>query len=91
MQILHVVPKGKTISWDMLNKYMLKAGVPQFSYDSFKAVYDQTPGLQDMVKFDPDGVTVNADSMDKIPQAAPKEKNGVSQAAKRATDVGAKL
>ena len=69
---------------------MEKAGVPQFDFSSFKQVYDETPQLQDLVKFGPNGVKVYSDSTDKLPQS--KQGNGddddVEKMAKRATDLG---
>lgn len=89
MQILKTIPEGTKLRWDKLNQYMKKAGVPQFDYDSFKEVYDQTPQLQDLVKFGPDGVKVYANSTDKLPQGNPDDDGkDVEKMAKRATDLG---
>ena len=87
LQILKTVPEGSKLSWDTLNKYMRKAGVPQFDFDTFKAAYDSTPQLQDLVKFGPKGVTVYADSTDKLPQADKKADSDdeVEKMAKRAS------
>ena len=65
---------------------MKKAGVPQFDYKSFKATYDANPQMQDLVKFDPQGVTINDGSMDQIPQSRDSE-DSVSDMAKRAVDL----
>lgn len=65
---------------------MKKAGVPQFDFGTFKLAYDKNPQLQDLVKFGPKGVTVYADSTDKLPQS--KKDNGgdeVEKMAKRAS------
>lgn len=68
---------------------MEKADVPQHDFESFKQVYDATPELQELVKFGPDGVTVYADSTDKLPQSkADKGGDDVEKMAKRATDLG---
>jgi len=86
---LKTIPEGAKLTWDKLNRYMEKAGVPQFDFESFKSVYDQTPELQELVKFGPSGVKVYADSTDKLPQS--KQGNGeddVEKMAKRATDLG---
>ena len=66
---------------------MKKAGIPQFDYDSFKLSYDANIDLQNLVQFDPDGVTVGIDSMDKVD--SPKQGGGdtVGTMAKRATDL----
>jgi len=68
---------------------MRKAGVPQFDFSTFKATYDASPELQELVKFGPSGVKVYTDSTDKLPQS--KQGNGeddVEKMAKRATDLG---
>lgn len=65
---------------------MKKAGVPQFDYNSFKAAYDENPQMQDLVKFDPQGVTINNSSMDQLP-ASRDSKDSVSDMAKRAVDL----
>ena len=71
---------------------MKKAGVPQFNYESFKTEYDSNPQLQKLVKFDPDGITVNSEAKDRL--GSPEgdaNANVVGDMAKRATDVGADL
>ena len=66
---------------------MKKAGVPQFDYDSFKQVYDTLPQLQKLVKFDPEGVTINSSSMDQVPQSGKDNTDSVEKMAKRAVDL----
>ena len=66
---------------------MKKAGVPQFDYKTFKQAYDSNPQLQELVKFDPKGVTINTDSMDQVPQSSRDDKSSVSSMAKRAVDL----
>lgn len=66
---------------------MKKAGVPQFDYDSFKQVYDTLPQLQKLVKFDPEGVTINSSSMDQVPQSDRDNTDSVEKMAKRAVDL----
>lgn len=71
-----------------MNEYMEKAGVPQFNYESFKSIYDSTEQLQKLVKFDPDGITVNDDSMDQVASPATDGPDTtVTDMAKRATDL----
>jgi len=70
---------------------MKKAGVPQFDYNSFKATYDSNPQLQKLVKFDPQGVTINDSSMDQVGSTTPSNADTVGDMAKNATDVGAGL
>jgi hypothetical protein len=50
---------------------MAKAGVPQFNFESFKVVYDNTPQLQELVKFGPNGVKIYSDNTDKLPNSKP--------------------
>ena len=69
---------------------MKKAGVPQFDYKSFKATYDANPQLKDLVKFDPQGVTINDSSMDQVPQSRDSQ-DSVGDMAKSATNLGDKL
>jgi len=66
---------------------MKKAGIPQFDYESFKAAYDANIELQNLVQFDPDGVTIGADSIDKMAKAGQSKKDTVGDMAKRATDL----
>jgi hypothetical protein len=69
---------------------MKKAGVPQFDYKSFKATYDATPQMKDLVKFDPEGVTINDGSMDQVSTSRDSAQS-VGDMAKSATDLGDKL
>ena len=87
LQILKTLKPGTTVSWKRLNSYMRSAGVPQFDYDTFKQAYDATPQMQDLVKFDPQGVSVNDGSMDQVPQGTRKSKSSVDKMAKRAVDL----
>jgi hypothetical protein len=71
-----------------MNTYMVKAGVPQFNYESFKSLYDTVPQLKNLVKFDPEGITVNDDAMDQVSSpTADGNDNVVGDMAKRATDL----
>jgi hypothetical protein len=64
---------------------MEKAGVPQFDFSSFKQVYDETPELQELVKFGPDGVKIYSGSTDKLPQGQQGSgEDKVAQMAQRA-------
>ena len=67
---------------------MKKAGVPQFDYNTFKETYDSNPQLQKLVKFDPQGVTINDSSMDQVGSTKPSDADTVGDMAKRATDLG---
>lgn len=66
---------------------MKKAGIPQFDYDSFKQSYDANIDLQNLVQFDPEGVTVGIDSMDKVDSPDAGSGDTVGNMAKRATDL----
>jgi len=67
---------------------MTKAGVPQFDFESFKAVYDKTPQLQELVKFGPNGVKIYSGSTDQLPQGKPGGgEDKVAAMADRATDL----
>lgn len=66
---------------------MKKAGIPQFDYESFKQSYDANIDLQNLVQFDPDGVTVGIDSSDKVDSPEPDGGDTVGAMAKRATDL----
>jgi len=87
LQILKTVKPGTSVSWEKLNKYMKGAGVPQFEYETFKTEYDNNPQLQDLVKFDPEGVTINKDAQDKVSKPKASADNTVSAMAKSATDL----
>ena len=61
----------------------------QFSYDSFKAAYDNDSRIKTLVKnFDQKGVTLATDEESNLPQQDAKSDNTVSNMAKRATDLG---
>lgn len=66
---------------------MKKAGVPQFDYNTFKETYDSNQQLQKLVKFDPNGVTINDSSMDQLGSTEPSSTDTVGDMAKRATDL----
>ena len=87
LQILKTIKPGTTVTWKQLNKYMKGAGIPQFDYESFKTEYDSNPQLQDLVKFDPEGVTIEKGAMDKLSPSKPSADNTVSAMAKSATDL----
>lgn len=82
---------GTTVSWNKLNQYMKKAGVPQFDYESFQAAYDSSPQLQNIVEYTPEGIEIkdSADSneLDSDQQNDTGEKSTVSQMAKSAVDL----
>jgi hypothetical protein len=89
LQILKTIKPESKVSWDKLNSYMKKAGVPQFDYESFKVSYDANPQLQKLVKFDPEGVTINKDAMDQmnVPGNPGRPSDPVGDMAKNATDL----
>jgi hypothetical protein len=88
LQILKTIKPGSQVSWDTMNEYMEKAGIPQFNYESFKTIYDSTAQLQKLVKFDPDGITINDSAMDQVASPATDAPDTtVTDMAKRATDL----
>ena len=85
--MLKTLKKGTKVSWEKLNSYMKKAGIPQFDYESFKQAYDANIDLQNLVQFDPDGVEVGIDSMDKVDKPKADGGDTVGDMAKSATDL----
>ena len=67
---------------------MSNSGAEQFSYVSFKQVYDSNPSIQRMIKnFDQEKVTLDTEEQEET-GLAPQDDNGtgsVSKMAKRAT------
>lgn len=89
-QILSLLKnKGKTqFSIQALDRYMQNAGKQQFTYDSFKAVYDSDPKIKAIVKdFDQETITLKTSEMDDINPSRSGSTNKVSQMAKRAVDL----
>ena len=71
---------------------MASMGVEQFSYETFKAIYDSDPRLQKIVKnFTQEQVDFIQDSVDALPQGDATQSDVVGQMAQNATDVGAAL
>jgi len=70
---------------------MAAMGVEQFSYETFKAIYDSDQRLQKIVKnFTQEQVDFVQDSVDALPQSQPQG-DAVGQMAQNATDLGASL
>lgn len=68
---------------------MKNVGNPQFSYDVFKAAYDQDTRIQNLVKdFDGETIELKTSELDDV-KISSKEKNRdtVSKMAKRAVDL----
>jgi hypothetical protein len=78
---------GTKLAWPKLNKYMQRLGVPQFDYETFKQMYDDTPGIQDIVEFDPEGVTISDPSDADVDTGTQSKADTVSKMAKRAVDL----
>ena len=91
MVLSHLKEKGvSTISFDKLDKYMRNAGLPQFSYDTFKSAYTD-PRIKGLVdRFDSKEITLKGSSVDNLDQTQ-QDGNAVGQMAQRATDLGASL
>lgn len=68
---------------------MSNIGKEEFSYDSFKMIFDSDPIVQALVKnFDKNGVELNTKKSKNVtaPSDADADRSSVSQAAKRATN-----
>jgi hypothetical protein len=85
-----LLDKGFTqFSIAQLDRYMKNVGNPQFSYDVFKAAYDQDTRIQNLVKdFDGETIELKTSELDDV-KISSKEKNRdtVSKMAKRAVDL----
>ena len=78
-----------------LDKYMRNQGKGNFDYESFKAMYDTDPRLQQLVtNFDQDKIEFKqseVDDVEKIKGNPGRPSDTVGNMAKNATDVGAEL
>ena len=78
-----------------LDKYMRNQGKGNFDYESFKAMYDADPRLQQLVtNFDQDKIEFKQSEMDDVeglPGNPGRPGDEVGQMAKNATDLGAEL
>jgi hypothetical protein len=85
-----LLDKGFTqFSIAQLDRYMKNVGNPQFSYDVFKAAYDQDTRIQNLVKdFDGETIELKTSELDDV-KISSKEKNRdtVGKMAKRAVDL----
>jgi len=71
-----------------INDIMEKMGLPQFTYDSFKAAYDADPQIQEIVdNFSSEGIEINAEEKDDGVVDKDTDSNAVSKMAKAATDL----
>lgn len=78
------------LSFQAMDRIMQNLDGESFTYDGFKAIYDSTPGVQDIVKnFDENGITIDTkEGGDKDAGATKSDNSGadnVKAAAKRAT------
>ena len=79
-----------------LDKYMRNQGKGNFDYESFKAMYDADPRLQELVtNFDQDKIEFKQSEVDDVAGAVPgnpgRPGDEVGQMAKNATDLGDEL
>jgi predicted glycosyltransferase involved in capsule biosynthesis len=78
-----------------LDKFMQNQGRGQFNYEAFKAMYDNDPKLKQLIKnFDKEKIELKQDEVDdveKIPGNPGAPDQGISTAAKNATNLGDKL
>jgi hypothetical protein len=80
--------KPDTINID-INDVMQNMGLPQFTYDTFKAAYDADPQVQEAVdNFSAEGIEMNSQSDSDETQGDAGDSDSVSQMAKSATDLG---
>ena len=84
------------LSMKKLDKYMRNQGNGNFDYESFKAMYDADPRLQQLVtNFDQDKIEFKQSEVDDVAGAVPgnpgRPSDTVGNMAKNATDVGAEL
>ena len=79
-----------------LDKYMRNQGKGNFDYESFKAMYDADPRLQQLVtNFDQDKIEFKQSEVDDVEGAVPgnpgRPSDPVGNMAKNATDLGDEL
>jgi hypothetical protein len=79
-----------------LDKYMRNQGNGNFDYESFKAMYDADPRLQQLVtNFDKDKIEFKQSEVDDVAGAVPgnpgRPSDTVGNMAKNATDLGDEL
>ena len=75
-----------------LDKYMRNQGKGNFDFDSFKAMYDADPKIQELVtNFDQEKIEFKNSEMDDLNTPAGATGDTVGNMAKRATDVGSGL
>jgi len=84
------------LSMKKLDKYMRNQGNGNFDYESFKAMYDGDPRIQELVtNFDQDKIEFKQSEVDDVAGAVPgnpgRPSDTVGNMAKNATDVGAEL
>ena len=84
------------LSMKKLDKYMRNQGKGNFDYESFKAMYDADPKIQQLVtNFDQDKIEFKQSEVDDVAGAVPgnpgRPSDTVGNMAKNATDVGAEL
>ena len=84
------------LSMTKLDKYMRNQGKGNFDYESFKAMYDADPKIQQLVtNFDKDKIEFKQSEVDDVAGAVPgnpgRPSDTVGNMAKNATDVGAEL
>jgi hypothetical protein len=87
------------LSMKKLEKYMQNQGKGQFTFDVFKAAYDADPRLKELVvNFDNTKIELKQSEVDDVTGAAADgaaataaDATAVTNMAKSATDVGAKL
>jgi hypothetical protein len=83
------------LSMIKLDKYMRNQGKGNFDFETFKAMYDADPKLQQLVtNFDQDKIEFKQseqDDVEGLPGNSGRPSDTVGNMAKNATDVGAEL
>jgi hypothetical protein len=74
-------------TWDQINTFMTNIGEEEFSYETFKIVYDSDPSIQNLIdRFDAEGINLKTKAKTPTPdQGAQQGDDTVNQMAKRAT------
>lgn len=80
--------KSGSINLD-INDVMQNMGLPQFTYETFKAAHELDPQVQEIVhNFSSAGIELNAeDAEEETPQASNDAEGSVEKMAKAATDL----
>lgn len=77
-----------SISFDKLDTVMSNAESSQFTFDTFKAAYDQDPRIKAIVKnFDQNKIDIKNNEVDDLPSQQQGAEDAVGDMAKSAVDL----